>query len=277
MNGPSWHSASCHSPVRRSRRPLMINLVSRPGLPWIFLATFPGLNTVFPQLRCPFQATRRRNLSSTGPRRSAGRGLASAAAIRRPSPARRGWHWRAPGPSKPWPTPGPPPARARRPPHAAAARPSPRRRGTRDPAGPASPAGQRRCQRGRLPAGPPSRGSQRRVMPAAMSGSCWSAASGTSRITMAWACLQRAGHRERGGQAGLITGEQMPASVGGQEDLPARPDALNPVTGTGRAHPALAGSLPVPDHVERQQPAGLIHGPDWCSACAPGGHRPPRP
>ena len=40
----------------------MINLVSRPGPPRTFLATFPGLNTVFPQLRCPFQATHRRNL-----------------------------------------------------------------------------------------------------------------------------------------------------------------------------------------------------------------------
>ena len=44
----------------------MINLVSPPGPPWIFLATFPDLNTVFPQLRCPFQATRRRNLGLGG-------------------------------------------------------------------------------------------------------------------------------------------------------------------------------------------------------------------
>ena len=61
MNGPSWHSG--YMPLSGAPfAPLMINLISRPGPPRIFLATFPGLNMVFPQLRLPFQATRRRNL-----------------------------------------------------------------------------------------------------------------------------------------------------------------------------------------------------------------------
>ena len=70
--------ATCHSTVRRSHRPLMINLISRPGPPRIFLATFPGLNMVFPQLRCPFQATRRRNL---GLGQADGRDTSTTAAI----------------------------------------------------------------------------------------------------------------------------------------------------------------------------------------------------
>src|SRR6266568_3845186 len=45
-----------------SGRPLMINSVSRRGHRQILLATFSRLNTAFPQLMSPFQATRRRNL-----------------------------------------------------------------------------------------------------------------------------------------------------------------------------------------------------------------------
>ena len=46
-----------------SGRPLMINSVSRRGHRQIILATFPRPKTAFPQLKSPFKATRRRNLS----------------------------------------------------------------------------------------------------------------------------------------------------------------------------------------------------------------------
>src|SRR6185369_5495455 len=45
-----------------SGRPLMINSVSRRGHRQILLATFSSPKTAFPQLKSPFQATRRRNL-----------------------------------------------------------------------------------------------------------------------------------------------------------------------------------------------------------------------
>jgi len=46
-----------------SGRPLMINSVSCRGHRQILLATFPRPKTAFPQLKSPFKATRRRNLS----------------------------------------------------------------------------------------------------------------------------------------------------------------------------------------------------------------------
>jgi len=55
-----------------SGRPLMINSVSRRGHRQILLATFSSPKTAFPQLKSPFQATRRRNLSLTAGGRLSG-------------------------------------------------------------------------------------------------------------------------------------------------------------------------------------------------------------
>ena len=73
---------------------------------------------------------------------------------------------------------------------------------------------------------------------------------------------QRLGHREYRGQRRLVADEQVPVGRGRRGDLPPRPDALDPVAGPGRPHPALAGTVAVQHDVQREQPCGRVKPPD---------------
>ena len=77
---------------------------------------------------------------------------------------------------------------------------------------------------------------------------------------------QRPRHRQVGGQRRVVPDEQVPVRRLRQEDLPARPDALDPVPGPGRGDPALPRPAGVADHVDGEQPPLAVERADRVAA-----------